>query len=323
MIKDSFSIHPITHFFDRVGATISVAAVLLVTTLLGGCASPRINTPGDVQLNTQLALSPNGNRLLVSWHDRDAILHAKLVELNGSEVASIRKMELPQNTFTTAFANNNAQLLYTTKDGASSSLLKMDLEKNTQELIYKSQFIMRFPLEVSNGNFVFLEGIDAESRVNRWHRYQNGIKSVLNKKGYGIAARLNVVGDALFILEPWTPPAFRNIHGALPVGLSSLIETDTFAIECADLTPLTCLRSRSFIEPNGSQYVSSIAIISGSRQCKVAGYRKTSAEETISRDGSTVVFHAALGEWDGPRALYFVKNTNGICQLNTISIKEE
>lgn len=308
-----------------------ITASILALSLTAGCiSSPYESTLGDIPKNTQLAISPNGSRLLVSWNDRSGKLHAKLVELKGSDVASTRDIALPEDTLTTAFAKSNEQLLLTTWDKKSSSLLKINLGKDNSELIYKSQFLMRFPLEVSEGNYVFLEGRDAENRFSHWQRYQQGQKNLLNNKSYSMASDLNVVGDALFLLEPWMPPAFRNLYGALPVGLSVLIDKTTFNIKCADHNPLICLRTHLLFEKirindgakeiDGFSYAT-MEVINDQHRCGIAGHWIDSREINISRDGNTVVFHVAIENRDGPRAIYIVKNTDIGCAVNAISIK--
>lgn len=294
-----------------------VHVMILSLACLTGCASESYGIkPGDIPNNTQLALSANGQRLLVSWNDSNKNLHAQLVELNGSEVASIRELNLPSNTYTTAFAKNNEQLLFTTIEKGKSDLLTFNLSDNLLNLIYKSERIMRFPLEASDGNYVFLEGTDPDSRMNQWQRYQGGQKTLLNPKNYGSATTVNVIGDAVFIIEPWSPPAFRNLYGALPKGLGNLIDSTTFLIKCADKTPLTCIRTHAFYDPA----YGTMEFLNGTQRCEIAGRWIDEREVQISRDGSVVVFHAAIKEHGGPRAIYFVKNENLKCSVHRLTL---
>jgi hypothetical protein len=41
----------------------------------------------------------------------------------------------------------------------------------------------------------------------------------------------------------------------------------------------------------------------------------------ISRNGTTVAFHAAIENHDGPRAIHIIKNVDALCLVKTISIK--
>ncbi|MES2069492.1 MAG: hypothetical protein V4488_04035 [Pseudomonadota bacterium] len=297
-----------------------IGASLLTLACSTGCVSPSYDgISGDIPSETELALSPNGKRLLVSWKDRSDKAHAKLLELNGSEVASMREITLPTHKLTTAFAKNDEQILVTTWDRKSSEFYKINLANDEPRLIYKSAFQIRFPLEVSDENYIFLEGVDANSRSSQWQRYQHGQKSLLNEKHYNLAAPLNVIDGALFLLEPFTPPAFRSLYGTTPVELNSLVDSSTFFIRCADKNPLTCLRSKIHFE-KGPSY-STMEIFNGKHRCEIDGRWVDLREDIISRDGSTVVFHAALNEFDGPRAIYIVKNVNLNCTVNTISIK--
>jgi hypothetical protein len=297
-----------------------MTALLLALVLTTGCAGFNHHTPGDVPANTQLAISPDGNRLVVSWNDRSGKLKAKLIELQGDQVASTRELELPPKTYTTAFANNNDELLVTTLENKKSDLLKVNLNSNEAKQIYKSSVNLRFPLEVSNENYVFLEGQDPDSRTNSWQRLQNGEKTLLNPKNYGLASRLDVVGEALFILEPWTPPAFRNIYGRLPKGLSALVDKTTFSIICADKNPLVCVRTHLGSTDDG-RYFSTIEILNGSQRCDIAGRWIDAREVVISRNGTTVAFHAAIENHDGPRAIHIIKNVDAVCLVKMISIK--
>lgn len=293
--------------------------ILLCALSLSACVSPSYDgTSGDIPSNTQLALSPNGQRLLVSWNDSSRKLHAKLLDLKGSEVATTREVALPPNTLTTAFANNNEQILVTTWNKQVNQLLKINLRDDSARLIYQSPYNLRFPLEVSDENYVFLEGQDTESRNNLWQRYQHGQKTILNYKNYNAAAPLNVVNDALFILEPWSPPAFRNLSGELPQGLSALVDKTTFGIQCADRSPLTCLRDHLYYGDQGSY--STMEILNGKQRCEIAGRWIDSREVQISRDGNSVVFHAAMLKHGGTRAIYFIKNTGQSCNASSIAI---
>ena len=283
-----------------------------------GCVSSSfVETPGDIPVDTQLSLSPSGKRLLVSWYDKSSKLHAKLVELHGAEVAASREIALPPYTFTTAFSRTDEQILVTTLNKDSNALLKINLEKGESSVIYKSALMLRFPLEVSDDNYVFLEAEDATTGYNRWQRYQHGQKTLLNKKIYNAAAPLNVVDGALFLLEPWTPPAFRNIYGVLPKGISALVDGSTFNIECADRTPLTCLRDHIHFDPT----YGTMDLFNGQHRCDIAGRWIDSRELRISRDGSTIVFHAAIDKIDGARAIYIIKNVNLGCAVVPISIR--
>ncbi len=196
------------------------------------------------------------------------------------------------------------------------------MNTNFTKEIYKSAVNLRFPLEVSDENYVFLEGQDSDSRTNSWQRLENGQKTLLNPKNYGLASRLGVIGDALFILEPWTPPAFRNIHGNLPKGLSSLINKTTFSIKCADKNPLVCVRTHTGSTEDG-RYFGTIEILSGSQRCVVAGRWFDEREVIISRNGTMVAFHAAVDKHDGVRYLYIIKKLDSTRLVKTISIKGE
>lgn len=298
---------------------VATVFAILALTFLSGCGTTPINTPGEVQANTQLAISPNGSRLLVSWNDSSGKLHARLAELNGTAVVSERDINLPEDTLTTSFGNSNDYVLLTTWNKKNSSLIKINLGKDDPEIIYKSDFLLRFPLEVSSGNYVFLEGSDPKSRTNHWRRYQNGQRTLLNDQNYGMADILNVVGDALFILEPSLN--FRNIHGTLPAGLSELVVKETFNIKCADRNPLICVRQKIHTDNGESSYFETLTLINDSRRCEISGNWLDQNELRISRNGSTVVFHAAINKRDGPRAIYVAKNQNHNCPINPVSIK--
>lgn len=298
-----------------------LAASIFALGLTTACMSPRYReTPGDIPDNAQLALSPDGSRLVVSWNEGSGKLHAKLLELEGKRLASIREIALPADTFTTAFATTRQHLLITTTNKKSSDLLKFDLDKGVAELIYKSPYVMRFPLEVSNGHYVFLEGENADNRLSQWQRLQNGDKSLVNPKRYQMAAPLNVVGESLFLLEPWNPPAFRNLSGALPEGLTSLVDANTFSIRCADKQPLTCLREHLYFQPSTR---SRMEILNDQQRCQIAGRWIDSREVQISRDGSTVAFHAAINDFDGPRAIYIAKNSGADCGAAPLAINNK
>ncbi len=313
--------------------TTILTSILLVTCLIGCDAAPPELAAGDIPSNTQLALSPNGKRLLVSWNGASEKLRAKLVELDGNKVASVRELKLPKNTYHMTFAKNNEQFLVTTLVNKASELYKYNVNDGKQTLIYKSTNELLLPLEVEEENYVFLEGQDTNNKSIQWQRLQHHQKTVLHPKNYRGLLRLDVIDGALFTLEPWSPPAFRSLYGELPIGLSALVDNTTFLITCADSKSLVCLRSHLLYEKevinyqgkiqeiNGASY-STKEILNGKNRCEIKGRWIDSRENKISRDGSTVVFHAAKGVYSGPRSIYIVKNINSICIVNSISIME-
>lgn len=300
-----------------------VSASVLTLACATGCGSQPIeNNQGTIPSNTQLALSPNGKRLVVSWYDQKKKLHAKLVELNGAAVASMRDIALPPSTFTTEFANNNEQLLATTNINGASELIKISIDSDAQTLIYKSAFTLRFPLEISDGSYVFLEGEPAKdgdpaNRWKYWQKYQNDRKIRLNDQPFGMAAPLNVIGDSLFVFTP--ARTFLAIQGTVPERLLLLIRSDTWDITCADKTALTCIHNA--VRYESGRYLATISIFNDQHRCNIVGKWLDIRQLEISRDGSTVVFHAALQELNGPRAIYVVKNTNISCPINSMPME--
>jgi len=298
----------------------AVIALASVIALMSGCAyfGPGY-PPGSIPVNTKLAVSADGNRVLVSWNEQSGKLKARLVELKGNTVASITPIELPQETYTTAFSRDGEKLLLTT---TTNQLLKVHVRTGEVETLYKSPVRLRFPLEMNDSDYVFLEGQGGQGNFSYWQRLKNNEKTQLNDFGYGRSTELSQVRNALFLLEPWTPPRFRAIHGNLPAGLTALVESDTFLIRCADRLPLVCLHSRLWTEkPNRFYYA--MEIINGKQVCKIPGEWIAPSSLMISRDGSTVVFHVPLERHDGPRAIYFVRNTQGGCTVNEIQISDK
>lgn len=296
-------------------------ASLLLIGLTSACFFLPIydDDPDAIPVHAQLSLSPDGSRLVVSWNDRSRKLHAKLLELDGARLASIRDIALPADTFTTAFAITRQHLLITTTNGKSSDLLKFDLDKGTAKLIYKSPYVMRFPLEVSEDNYVFLEGINADNRLSQWQRLQNGNKLLVNPMSYQMASSLDVVGESLFLLEPWNPPAFRSLSGTLPEGLQSMVAANTFSIHCADKQPLTCLRVRLYFDPTRT----AMEILNGQQRSQITGRWMNAQGIKFSRDGSTVAFHAAIKDFDGERTIYITKNIGADSKAVPLSINNK
>lgn len=95
---------------------------------------------------------------------------------------------------------------------------------------------------------------------------------------YSLGAPLNHIQGSLVTLEPRNPAIFQVFQEQLPKGLSALIE-----------------------------------ILNGKRRCDIGARWLDEREISISRDGSTLVFHAALTHVDGPRSLYIVNNGTVDC----------
>lgn len=271
----------------------------------------------DVQKNTYLAISPNGGRLIVAQGNASNFAGVILVELQDTKVISTRKIDLPKNTFTFSFAKNNNEVLVTTlkKDG-SSDFLKINLDSNSEEIVYASTSRIRFPLEVSDHEYVFLEGSGDGNRNSKWRRYKNKKNEILNNEVFNLSSSLNVVNGSLFLLEPRTPPIFRTIYGPLPMGIKSLVDDSTFSIICADANNLICLKST--IHLVDERYISKIMIFNDRQKCEIPGNWVDVRESYISKDGSIIVFQAAIKDFDGPRKIFIVKNKILNCIINSI-----
>lgn len=289
----------------------SVLLTSLVLGMLSGCAaSPTATEP--VPPTTELALSPDGRHLLVSWPETAKRTHAKLLTISGNEVTSVRDVSLPGTTHTTAWARSGGQVLVTTWDREGSELLKIDLDGDVRTLLYKSASRLRFPLEVAENNYVVLENMEPGGRYSRWQRLQDGHKTLLNDAVYSLGAPLEHQEGSLYVLEPRNPPSFRVLHGKLPAGLQPLIDPATWTIKCAETRPLICVQTRNYFGPDGRSF-GTMEVINGGRRCKVPGRWLDEREISVSRDGSKVVFHAPVSIIRGPRAIYTLKVNNGGC----------
>lgn len=291
---------------------------LMAAILTSGCAWLTYHEiPGDLSDHTDLALSPNGKRLLLSWREYSGKLQTRLLELDGAQIKSVSFPTLPDDTITIAFAKSDAHLLVTTWDQKISRLLKINVDNNDIETLYQSPKIIRLPLEVKEQNYVFLETYDEKNHFSRWQRLDHGQKSLLNSMSYNMIAPINVLGEALYLIEPTN--TFRAIHGTLPAGLNEQIEKDTFYVVCADKYPLSCLQSKLYFGRDGSY--SKLEINNAGQRCQIAGNWIDVRHDQISRDGSTVVFHAAISKHFGARSLYVVQNTNSQCEAQALDIK--
>ena len=299
-----------------------LTATVLTFALAAGCgAGPTFDdTSGGIPPTTELALSPNGQQLLVSWREKASKTQAKLLTLSGKTVTAVRDVSLPADTYTTAWSRSDHNVLVTTLHNDASELLRIDLRGDVRTVLHKSASRMRFPLEVGEDNYVFLEANEPGGRYSHWQRLQSGQKILLNDKSYSMAAPLDHVQGSLFTLEPRNPAIFRVFQGQLPMGLSALIDASTWTITCADKSPLTCVRTHVYFDPSGRTF-GTMEIFNGSRRCDIGGRWLDVREIQVSRDGSTVVFHAPLTNVSGPRAIYVVNNDNVDCSPVQINIQ--
>lgn len=300
-----------------------LAANILTIALAAGCGSaPFDGTSGGLPSNANLALSPNGQQLLVSWRDGSNQTQAKLLTLSGSTATAVRDVPLPEGTNSTAWGRREHQLLVTAvSPSGAGDLLRVDLQKGEQTVLHKSAAWMRYPLEVAEDTYVFLEGKAPQDRFSQWRKLQGGNKTLLSEQVYSMAAPLDQVRDAVFLLEPRTPPFFRVFQGALPTGLSSLIDAKTWVVRCAEAAQLTCVQTRNHFNTYGQTF-GTMELISGDRRCAIGDRWLDEREIRISRDGGTVVFHAATSSIDGPRSIFVVKNDTN-CLPEQINNKPE
>jgi len=201
----------------------------------------------------------------------------------------------------------------TTRNGAASDLVRVDLQGGVQTVIYSSPSLMRFPRELAEGKYVFLEASEPGGRFSRWQKLEAGAKKQLNERPYSLAAPLQYSRGALFLLEPTQPPSFRVMEGTLPASLPGLVDPSTYAFKCADDEALTCLRMDVHFDAFG-QTVVNMYVLAGRQRCEIS--RKWGAdvrELAVSRDGSTVVFHAPADVAKKVRAIYVVNTRHADC----------
>lgn len=293
------------------GHRLSVLLPALALAMLSGCAAS-LDATEPVPPTTELALSPDGRQLLVSWRKSAKSTQAKLLTLSGGDVTAARDISLPGTTHTTAWARSERQVLVTTWSREGSELLKIDLDDAVPTVLYKSSSRLRFPLELAEGHYVVLESTEPGGRYSRWQRLQDGHKTLLNDTVYSLAAPLEHRGGSLYVLEPRSPPIFRVLHGKLPAGLQQLIVPTTWTIKCAETQPLVCVQTHNHFGPDGATF-GTMEVINGGRRCKVPGRWLDEREISVSRDGSTAVFHAPVSSIGGPRAIYILKINDDGC----------
>lgn len=278
---------------------------------LTGCAVPAEEPGGAIPASTLLALSPSGKNLVASWPQSSSSRTTRLFTLSGAAVVATRDMALPPDTFTTAFARGDDELLVTTLNGDASELVRVDLQRGDERTsLYRSPAMLRFPLQVEAEHYVFLEANRPGDRFSRWQRLRGGEKSLLSDKNYGLGAPLEHVHGALFQLEPRNPPEFRVFEGRLPDGLQAIVDPATWVVTCSDTRPLICARMHLRYSSSGQTF-QTLQIFNGTRRCDVPGQWRELREMRISRDGRTLVFHAAVPGVEAPRAIYAIDNNSG------------
>lgn len=292
----------------------TLAAALLLILLATGCAAPREVFDLDrLSPDAQLALSPDGQTLVVAWDGRAPKTEARLVSFSGDRITAVQALSLPDDVFNIAYGRSKDELVLTTLDKQQASrLLRVDLGTGAPRLLHASTARMGFPLEMGEDDHVFLEADQPGDRYGRWRRLQGQQKTVLHDGLYGRAAPLSLVQGALFLGHPTQPLSFQPLLGELPPGLAALVDRTTFLIRCADTRPLTCARWHLHFPPLGGSF-GTLEVFTGNRRCKVAGQWADFRETVISRDGGTVVFHAIADKREGSRAIYRVRNEAARC----------
>lgn len=300
-----------------------LTASLLTVALAAGCASsaPKAFDPSDIPRGSQLALSPSGQRLLVTWKDSSSKTEARLLTLKDSTVTAMRSLPLPEDTFNVAYGLTEDHVIVTTLDKQlASTLVRIDLKGDQRTVLHSSAARMGFPLEIANDHYMFLEATEPGGRFGKWKRLLGQTKTVLSDQLYSRAAPLSHVKDAVFLLEPTQPPSFHVFQGSLPAPLTKLVDPSTFVIRCADNDPLSCVRTHLLFGPDGQSFAT-MEIFNGNRRCDVNGKWIDAYEVRLSRDGSTLVFLAAMRDFNGPRGIYVVNNKGGTCAPEQIQIK--
>lgn len=293
----------------------TLGAALLV---LVGC-STQPPYAGDFPASMQLAISPDGTRLFEFWNDHQGVPHGRLLELDGHVVTSRRELRLPSNLWSIAFTEDNQHLLVTTREQGRGELLKVHLTSGQQTSLYKNQFGLAFAKETRQGDHVFLE---SDGKASTWKRLRNGQVQQLSLQSFiRRGAPISAVGVNLFQTVPTSPTSFLTVHGKVPSGITQLLTPSTFLVRCADGEPWICVRDELLtVNDRNSYYAAGLSLFNGPRKrCDVAG-RVDLMELSISSDGSTVAFHAAIEKLGGERAIYVIKN-DAECRAQQISLQ--
>lgn len=282
----------------------ALAGALLV---LSGCAR---QTPyvGEFPANTQLAISPDGTQLFAAWNDNRDAPHGLLLALDGTAVTLRREVSIPPNPSSIAFTEDNRHLLVTTYAPDRSELLKIHLTTGQQTSLHKNPFGLGFVKETRQGDQVFLE---SDGKARTWKRLQAGQVRQLNPSPFFRgAAPLSAVGESLFLTIPTNPASFLAVHGTVPSGITQLLTPSTFFVRCADGDPWVCARVELLtVNDQNSYYAARLTLFNGPRKrCDVSGRWVDLVDLSISNDGSTIAFHAAIEKLGGERAIYVVRN---------------
>lgn len=297
------------HFLMRAHATLLVLLTAVTGFLAAGCGSmPTGDSSPGLPNQALLALHPGGDQVLVSWRDAGTATQARLIGLHaGASGGAPKPVVLPKDTFDMAWSLSADAILVTTWSKTGNQLSRLDLASGTRAVLYESGGALRFPMEIEDGTYVFLEALSAAERSSQWQRLASGRKTLLNPKIYRLAAPLEQIGGSLHLFEP--TKEFRIFAGPLPSGLRELVTPTTWSIRCADKEPLSCVRNHFFMPKDGSPF-STMDVVIGGRTCHVAGRWTDAREVQISRDGSTVAFHARASR-EGVRAVYAIDTRKG------------
>ena len=296
----------------------SMAIAMLV---LSGCAS-QPPYAGEFPAGTQLAIAPDGTRLFASWIDHQGAPQGRLLELDGTVVMSRRELPLPANLWSIAFTEDNQHLLVATRDEQGrGELLKVHLTLGQRTSLYKNQFGLAFAKETRQGDHVFLE---SDGKASTWKRLREGRVSQLSLQPFlRRGAPISAVGSNLFQTVPTSPTSFLTVHGNVPQGITQLLTPSTFLMRCAGGAPWVCVRDELLVaNDQNSYYAAALSLFNGPRKrCDVAGRWVDLMDLSISSDGSTIAFHAAIDKLGGERAIYVIKN-DAECRAQRLSLHQ-
>jgi hypothetical protein len=287
--------------------------------MLSGCAS-QPPYAGDFPASTQLAISPDGKRLFAFWNDHQGAPHGRLLELDGAVVTSRRELLVPSNLRSIEFTEDNQHLLVTTHEQGRGELLKVHLTSGHRTSLYKNQFGLAFAKETRQGDHVFLE---SDGKASTWKRLRHGQVRQLSLQPFlRRGAPISAVGGNLFQTVPTSPTSFLTVHGNVPSGINQLLTPSTFVMRCADGDPWVCVRTELFtVNDRNSYYAAGLSLFNRPRKrCDVAGRWVDLVNLSVSSDGSTVAFHAAIEKLGGERAIYVIKN-DAKCRAQQISLQ--
>lgn len=309
---------------SRGSSLIAWLGVFAISLLISACADFEPLAQPEIRSDAQLSISPSGNQVFLFRRDpgKYAKMHGRLFNVGNGQSRWVRDVTLPEVVWDTAWAYEEDHLLIAGGDGDDKVLWKLNVNTDQKTEIYRGKQFISFLHEFTPGRYIFLEAYSFNSghRYSKWQVLEKGVKRQLSNDSYGAASYLSNIDGNLFLYPP--NKILRVIEGEFPDLPPGVLDRTPWSLNCQGAINPVCVQS--YLKKYKEFYYSStLELIGSTGRCVTPGDWFSASSEMLSRDGKSLIFHAATSLIDKERKIFLVRFDEDTCLVDEIKLQGE